>query len=111
MPTLLPTDDNNNPIPALRLRDTCAHKLTVTSAVARNAIAFNPGTQVISLYATAPVYLRFGNSGVTATASDHYFPANVYYDVAIGGDDSVQSNYLAALRVDTDCMLYISEKV
>ena len=110
MTTIMPTDENNNPIPALRLRDQCAHKITVAATSARNSVAFNAGTRVVSLFATVPVYLRFGGSGVTATTSDHYFPANVYYDVSIGGEEAAQSLYLAALRADTDGMLYISEK-
>ncbi len=110
MTTIMPTDENNNPIPALRLRDLAAHKITVTATSARNTTAFNTGTRVVSLYATGPVYVRFGGSGVTATTNDHYFPANVYYDIAIGGEESAQTLYVAALRADTDCMLYISEK-
>ena len=77
MPTFLPTDDNNNPIPALRLRDGGAHKITVGSAAAKNTMAFDPGTQVVSVYATAPVFLKFGGASVAATTSDHYFPANI----------------------------------
>ena len=111
MPTILPTDENNNPIPALRLRDGGAQKITVTSSSARNATAFDANTKVISLYATSAVYVRLGGSGVTATSSDHYFPAGVYYDIAIGEEESGHSTYIAAVRVDTDCTLYISEKI
>lgn len=111
MPTFLPTDDNNNPIPALRFRDGGAHKIMVGTSSTRNGTAFGSGVSVVSLYATVPVYVRFGGSGVTATTSDHYFPAGVYYDVAIGGEDTAQQTYIAALRVDTDGMLYVSEKV
>ncbi len=111
MPTLLPTDENNNPIPALRLRDGGAQKITVTSSSARNATAFDADTRVISLYSTSPVYVRFGGPTVTATSSDHYFPANVYYDISIGGEDAAHFTYVAALRTDTDCTLYISEKI
>ncbi len=110
MTTILPTDENNNPIPALRLRDGGAHRITVTATSARNSVAFNAGTRVIGLYATGPVYLRCGGSGVTAAATDHFFPANTYYDIAIGGEESVQTLYIAALRAEADCTLYISEK-
>lgn len=111
MPTMLPTDDNNNPIPALRLRDGGAQKIIVSTSSARNAVAFDAGTRVISLYATSAVYVRFGGAGVTATASDHYFPAGIYYDIAIGEEESGHATHVAALRVDSDCMLYISEKI
>jgi hypothetical protein len=110
MSTILPTDENNNPIPALRLRDGAAHKITVTATSARTTTPFNTGTRVVSLYATGPVYVRCGGSGVNATTNDHYFPAHTYYDIAIGGEEAAQTLYIAAIRADTDCMLYISEK-
>lgn len=110
MTTILPTDENNHPIPALRLRESGAHKITVTGTSARNTTAFNTGTRVISLYATGAVYVKLGGSGVTATTSDHYFPANTYYDIAIGGEEAAQTLYLSAIKADSDCMLYISEK-
>lgn len=111
MPTILPTDENNNPIPALRLKEGGAQKITVTAGSARNGTAFDADTRVISLFATAPVYVRFGGSSVTATNTDHYFPANTYYDMAIGGEESNHYTHIAVLRADTDCMLYISEKI
>lgn len=111
MSTLLPTDQNNNPIPALRLKDSGAHKINVTASSARNSAAFAMDTQIISLYATVPVYIALGGSGVTATASDHYFPAGVYYDVAIGGDGAPHKTHIAVLRESTDGTLYISEKI
>lgn len=112
MPTLLPIDDNDNAIPALRLAPTGgAHKITVTATSARNSVAFDPDTRVVSLFATGPVFVRFGGSGVTATITDHYFPAGVYYDIAVGGDGVAQTAYVAAVRADTDCVLYVSEKI
>jgi len=110
MPTILPRDTNDTPIPAVRFKDGTARALTVTATSARNSTAFAADTRVISLYATGPVYIKFGSSSVTATTSDHYFPAGVYYDVAIGGGAVAQYGYIAALRVDTNCTLYISEK-
>lgn len=110
MPTLLPTDVDENVIPAVRLRPGGAHGIAATIISARNAVAFNTDTRVVSLYATGPVYIRFGDSGVTATASDHYFPAGVYYDFAVGGGRVKQHTHVAALRVSADCTLYISEK-
>ena len=110
MPTILPTDENNNPIPALRFRDGGAHKITVTGVSARNTTAFDSRTRIISLYATGPVYVRLGGASVTATATDHYFPGSIYYDIAIGGEEAAQTTHIAVIKADTDCTLYISEK-
>ncbi|HNQ91348.1 MAG TPA: hypothetical protein PKI93_00280 [Alphaproteobacteria bacterium] len=111
MPTLMPTDQNNNPIPALRLKDAGSHKITATATSARNSTAFDAETQIVSLYATVGVYIKFGTSTVTATTSDHYFPAGVYYDFAIGGDGSAHKTHMAVLRESTDGTVYISEKL
>lgn len=112
MTTLLPKDADNNTIPALRLRDGGAHKITSTNVPARNTTAFNESTKVISLYATVDVYLKFGGASVSATTADHFFPAGVYYDVAItGGSGKGPHNaYLSALSVSEDGEVYISEK-
>jgi len=112
MTTLLPKDADNNTIPALRLRDGGAHTISVTAAASKNIIAFNEETKVISLYATAPIYIKCGNNSVVATTSDHYFPGGVYYDIAISGGSGkgAHSAYLSAIRVDEDCTVYISEK-
>lgn len=112
MATLMPTDDNNNPIPALRLKDGGAHSILATAASARNANAFSSGTQIVSIYATVPVYVKFGGVGVTATTSDHYFPDGIYYDFAIGGDGQTQFTNVAVLRAGTtDGAVYLSEKI
>ena len=109
--TYLPLDNDEYPIPALRLKATGgAHAIAATATSARNATAFNANTRVVSVYATGPVYLRFGGSSVTATSGDHYYPAGVYYDFSIGGNKVGQFTYLAVLRADTDCTVYVSEK-
>ncbi len=110
MTTILPTDENNMPIPALRLRDGGAHKITVTATSARNAIAFDAGTRIITLYTSVAMYVRQGGPGVVATTSDHYIPAGTSCDIAIGGEEAAFSSFIAALRVDTDGILYISER-
>lgn len=111
MTTLLPTDVNNNIIPALRLKPDGAQSITFSSISTRNSISFDSDIKVISLYATNPVYIRFGDNTVTATTNDHYFPAGVYYDIALGGDaGSSHFTHIAALRAETDGILYISEK-
>lgn len=110
MATLLPQDSDNNLIPALRLKDGGAHAISATGSSARNSTGFDADTRVISVYATVPVYLKFGGASVTATTSDHYFPEGVYYDFAIGGDRAGHYTNLAVLAVDTNGSVYISEK-
>ena len=112
MTTLLPKDADNNVIPALRLADDGAHRLTIGAAPARNNNAFKQDTKIISLYATAPIYVKLGDQNVTATTTDHFFPAGVYYDIAISGGagKAAQDLYLSVLRVTDDGTLFISEK-
>lgn len=111
MSTLLPTDQNNNPIPAMRFRDGGAHKITAGATSARNIMAFDSATQIVSLYATVPVYVKFGNSTVTATTSDHYFPAGIYYDIAVGGDGTNHKTHVAVLQESSGGFVYVSEKI
>lgn len=109
--TILPLDSNNNPIPALRLKASGgAHAITVSGVSARNSVAFSSTTRVISLYATTDVYVRLGGASVSATSSDHFFPAGTYYDVAIGGDETGHATHVAALQVSASGTLYVSEK-
>ncbi len=112
MTTLLPKDNDNNPIPAMRLTPGGAHSVAATASSARNATAFNADTRVVSVYATGAVYLRFGNSLVTAASTDHYFPEGLYYDFAIGGGDrkGAHHTHLAVLAAGSNCSVYISEK-
>ncbi len=110
MTTLLPQDLNDNPIPALRLKTGGAHNITIGASSARNASAFDASTRVISIYSDVPVYIAFGDSSINATASDHYFPANLYYDIAIGGDSSAHYTHMAVLQVSQAGTIYISEK-
>ncbi|MGH1397722.1 MAG: hypothetical protein ACRBCT_00725 [Alphaproteobacteria bacterium] len=110
MSTKLPLDVNDNPIPALRLKASGAHQIASGAASARNATAFGDGTRVVSLYADQDVYIAFGDSSVTASASDHFFPAGVYYDVALGGDGAAHATHLAVLEVSSAGTVYVSEK-
>lgn len=110
MSTFLPQDSNENPIPALRLKASGAHNIAASGSSARNSVAFNSNTRVISIYADVPVYLKFGGVTVTAANTDHYFPEGVYYDMAIGGGQAAHYTHVAVLRVDGDGDVYISEK-
>lgn len=110
MSTFLPHDSNENPIPALRLKNGGEHAIVASASSGRNASAFDSATRIVSLYASVPVYLRFGDASVTASASDHYFPAGIYYDVAIGGDATAHYTHVAVLAAGTGGVVYVSEK-
>lgn len=110
MPTLLPLDNRDQPIPAMRLKTAGAHTIAASGTAARNATAFDADTRVISIYATVPVYLKFGDNTVTATNAAHYFPSGVYYDFAIGGGASGHYTHVSALAVSSSGSVYISEK-
>lgn len=111
MTTLLPTDANNQVIPAMRFKQSGSHILPFGETPQKNSIAFAPTTQVISLYATGPIFIAFGDITVTANTSDHFFPEGVYYDIAIQSKGSAQYTHISAIRAeDYDGTLYISEK-
>ena len=110
MTTLLPQDQNDNPIPALRLKSGGAHNITVGASSARNTTSFSAETRIVSLYTDVPAYIAFGDGSITATTGDHFFPAGIYYDVAIGGDNSAHYTHAAVLQVSSGGTLYISEK-
>ena len=111
MSTKLPLDVNDNPIPALRMKNGGAHVITSGASSVRNSNAFDAETRVVSLYASEPVYVNFGDSSVTASASDHYFPAGLYYDVSLGGDGAPHATHVAVLQVLSAGNVYVSEKV
>ncbi len=112
MTTLLPKDADNNIIPALRLKDNGAHQVTAAATANRNTTPFDEETKIISIYSTVPVYLAFGGSNIDASTSDHFFPAGVYYDIAISGGSAkgAQKNYLSVLQVSDGGTVFISEK-
>ena len=111
MPTILPKDSDNNAIPAVRLKDLSAQTIAAGATSVHTANAFASDTVIVSLYATAPVYIRFGGGTVTAAATDHYFPGGLYYDFAIGGGgERPQYTNVAALAVSGTATVYVSEK-
>lgn len=111
MTVFLPRDAHGHPVPAVRLKPGGAHTIAVTAASARNATAFNAGTRLVSLFATGPIFVRFGGADVAAAATDHYYPGGLYYDFAIGGDGPAHMTHIAAIRAgDSNATLYISEK-
>ena len=110
MPTLLPIDQDDNIIPAVRLKAGGAQTIAASTASARSGTDFAADTRIVSVYATAPVYLHFGDSTAVAATTDHYFPGGLYYDFAIGGGNRAQYARLAALAVSGTATVYISEK-
>ncbi|MFC7334937.1 hypothetical protein [Rhodocista pekingensis] len=111
MDTLMPLDADGRPLNVLRLRPGGAHTLMVGATSTRNAVAFDRGTRVVSLYATGPCFVSFGAADVVAGSADHYFPFGIYYDIAIADAHGQGATHIAAVRADTDCRLYVSEKV
>lgn len=110
MPTLLPRDDDYQPIPALRLKAGGAQTLSLTtSASTRTAAAFDDATCIIGLYASTPIYVRTGDSSVSAGSSDHYYPAGLYSCFSLGDARQGRHTHLAARAVEGDGTLYISE--
>lgn len=110
MTTLLPVDANSYPVPVLRLLPNGAQSIAVTATSARVTNAFDIETRVVSVYATAAMFIRFGNSSVVATTADHYLPADTYMDIAIAGDETQSFTHIAAIRSASDGTLYVSEK-
>ena len=84
--------------------------LSSSASSVRNSTAFDADTRVVSVYASEDVYLKFGDSSVIATSSDHFFPAGVYYDIALGGDGTGHATHLAVLQVSAGGDVYVSEK-
>lgn len=110
MSVFLPKDEDNAAVPAVRLKQGGAHQISATDTAARNNTAFDAKTRLVSVYATGPVFIKFGDGSVTATTSDHYFPEGIYYDFAIGGEKVPHLTHLSVIRADADCAVYISEK-
>ena len=109
--TSQPLDSNNHPLPALRLKKNGAHIIAASATSARNTAAFDEGTKIISIYATAPVYIAMGGPDVTAGSGDHFYPGGIYYDFAIEGQGAAHYTHIAVLRADgVDGTVYISEK-
>ncbi len=107
----MPKDLNDNPIPALRLKNGGSHKINVSTSSAINSNAFNEKTRVISIYSDVDTYIAFGDSSIIATSNDHFFPANTYYDIAIGGgNNNPNYRHIAVLQVNQSGNFYISEK-
>ncbi|MCW2247113.1 hypothetical protein M2352_002704 [Azospirillum fermentarium] len=108
MSTLMPRDDNDHAIPALRLKPGGAHTLPLDAAP--QTAALDAATRVIGVYATAPARIRTGPAGTTAAAGDHYLPAGVYLYLSLGDGRKGRHTHLSALSAGTDAgTLHLSE--
>ncbi|MCA8908062.1 MAG: hypothetical protein KDA49_03440 [Rhodospirillaceae bacterium] len=112
MTTLLPRDDDNHPIPALRLRPGGAHQLAAaTGASTRTATAFAADTRVIGVVSDVDIYLQTGDATVTASATDHFLPAGLYADLSLGGPGSRRDTHVAVRSLAEAGTVHVSEKV
>lgn len=108
MTTQIPCDADGVPIPALRLKADGSHALAVTAASGRIG-PFDPETRVVTVFASAPVFLRSGDADVTAATTDHYFPEGVLMALSLGGAKAGRHTHIAALQAGTGGTLYVSE--
>jgi hypothetical protein len=107
--SMLARDADGNAIPALQPYGNKAHQVAAGAASARNATAFSAEVACVEIYATEPVFLRFGDGTVVATTSDHYLPKGVSRVYSLGGGKIARATHLAAIRAGADATVYISE--
>lgn len=91
----LPRDQHQKVIQVMGLADGGAHVISSTTGeVEVNAVAFDADTNVITVYFTAAVFIKFGHANtVIATTSDHYIPAGLRVPIAVGTGDQNDTNY------------------
>lgn len=107
--TKQPRDDGNEAIPVLGYRSGGAQHINITSS-SRSA-AFADSTRVISIYATEACYIALGNAAISASASDHFIPADTYLDISLGSDiDSRKLHKYLAIS-GTGGIIHISERI
>lgn len=91
------------------LRAKTAHQITVGAASARNTVAFASDSRVIEIYSDVACYFQTGDVTITASATDHYLPAQQARVYSLGGDKQAQHTHIAAIQASTGGTLYISE--
>lgn len=104
MTTLLPLDDNGNPIQFLTPKILAGSQKVNTTATTARSTAFASETKVIGIWATQDMFVRMGGSSITAANTDHFIPASQYFRLPTKGN-----LYIAAIRSSADGILYISE--
>lgn len=109
MATLLPRDDDNQPIPVLRPKQGGARYLQAGATSVRTASPFDPTTRVLRLYATGSVTFQTGGDGVVATPGSHLLPAGTIDFVSLGSAKQDRHTHLAVRAVDGAAEVYLSE--
>ena len=89
MTTLLPIDDNSQAIPVLGYKQGGAHIVTAAAASKKNDRPFDKKTKVISVWLSAAMNFKTGDSTVTATADDHKLPPETYLEIALNGQQHI----------------------
>ena len=74
MNTVMEMDDNMHPMQGVINFAVPFAKLTAAASAVRNATAFTHS--LVRVTTTAAMNFKVGDSSVTATANDHYIPAN-----------------------------------
>jgi hypothetical protein len=108
-----PRDDANAPIPVLALRPGGGQQIAITAVSARSASVASH-VRVVTLFATEDAFIEIGDATVTANSSNsHFLPAGIPYDISLGSETVTKENprYLAVIRLDTDGILYLSERI
>ena len=107
--TDLPSDNQGNPIQALRLGP-AAQKISFTGTTARATNPFSANVRVVYLYATSDCFVKFGpDNTVVATANDFFIPSGTMLPFAVRTDQGPSYNYIAAIQSSAAGILYISE--
>jgi hypothetical protein len=108
MSTLLPIDDNGNPIGILGFDYRGTQKLAVGATSSRNAQPIASDIDVVSIIATGPCRFEVGDSSVTAdaAASPFLFPGQ-YLDLPLHSGE----RFIAFIAEDAACDAYIIGRV
>ena len=104
-----PIDVDGDLIQVMRAKASGAHQISIAATTDRNSSAFATGSRVIEIYADVACYFQTGDVTVTASATDHYLPAQQARVYSLGGDKQTQHTHIAAIRASGDGTLYISE--
>ena len=103
MATLLPLDDNSQPIAILAFRPHGTQKLAVGTSSVRSA-ALPADVRVVSLYATGPCRFEVGPANIVADAGNSPFIAAGYYlDLPLDKDE----RHVAFIAESGSCSAYV----
>ena len=103
MTTLLPVDDNGNPIPALGFDYRGCHSVAVTNVSARNTAPIRAGVRIVSIVATGNCRFEVGGPGITADlATSPFLIEGQYVDLPL----LPEQRYIAFVAED-DCEAHI----